>query len=161
MNASARLPTFLGLYMASILRDLERGELTTKDMSVLREMDGAKAQHKKTIGLLIDYSLQHNAQMGWSDVHSNKNLLPFLLKIDDQKYTLSWAELRDMDRAGFFRREKGQPKYYRLRYYDGPKITADTDLNDEATRDMIVRLSGKNFEILVDWYQMLRYGRWI
>lgn len=147
--------------MPSALRELKRGELTTKDMSVLREMDAAKVQHKKTTGMLIDYSLQHNVQMGWSDARSNKELLPFVLRIDDQKYTLSWAELRDMDRAGFFRREEGQPKYYKLRYYDGPKVTIDTDLNDEATRDMIVRFSGKDFEILIDWYQAMRYGRFI
>lgn len=66
-----------------------------------------------------------------------------------------------MDMAGFFRREEGNPRYYKLRYYDGDKILVDTALNDEAERDYIFRLSGDGFECYLDWQEMAKSGRFI
>lgn len=42
-----------------------KGDLTTKDMSVLREMDSTKDQMKKQIGTLKDYSLSHRVSVIW------------------------------------------------------------------------------------------------
>ena len=142
-------------------RTLRRGELTLKDMGTLREADSAKVQHSKTSGSLRDYSLRHLIKMGWGFNEDKRDLLPFKLFIDGHSYTLSWAELRDLDRDGFFRREEGQPSEYRLRYFDGKKLTLDTGLNEEAKWDMIVRLVGKNCDAVLDWYQVLRLGRFI
>lgn len=149
--------------MTRVLRDLRRDELTLKDMSVLRETEFARTQAKKTIGHLKDYSLQHTVSMHWGEdfVEGKRDLRPFQLRIDGRKYLLSWGELKDMDSAGFFRRETGNPPTYRLHFYDGAKVTLDTRLNDEATRDMIVRLEADGQEVFLDWYEVLKSGRFI
>lgn len=77
-----------------------KGELTQKDMSVVREMDDAKTQSKKSFGILKDYSLQHRVTMQW-------------------------------------------------------------DLNDDAKRDMMFKLTIDDKEVILDWEEMQRYGRWI
>lgn len=145
----------------AILRERRHGELTLKDMSVLRENEDFRTQYKKLSGVVKDYSLNHDIRLQWGYREEKRDLLPFVLRIDDKRYTLAWGELRDMDRAGFFRREKGNPKVYTLKWLDGPKITLDTDLNDEAQRDMIVRLTADGVEAYIDWYEMLRLGRLI
>lgn len=145
--------------MGRVLRDLKVGELTLKDMSTLREADSAKVQAKKTNGVLRDYSLQHLVTMAWNPEHRTA-LLPFTLYLDDDEYTLSWTELRDLDRTGFFRRETDF-KTYQLKIYNGPKVILDVGLNDDAQRDMIVRLCAEDKEVYLDWYQALRLGRFI
>jgi hypothetical protein len=140
---------------------LKKGQLTTKDMSVLKEDASAKDQWKRTSGDLKEYSLNHKVSMTWGLEDSRKGLKPFFLYIDNQKFTLSWGELKDMDRAGFFRREEGNPRFYHLKYLDGHKLTFDTDLNEEAERDMIFRITGKNIEAYIDWYDFLRKARFI
>lgn len=149
--------------MTKVLRDLREGELTIKDMSSFAEGDSAKIQHKKTSGTIRDYSLQHTITIGWGGgyVEPNRDLLPFQLLIDDRPYVLSWAELKDMDRGGFFRREEGNPQVYELRFYDGPKFTLDVLLNEEAQRDMIFRFEVDGKEMICDWYEFLRFGRFI
>lgn len=150
--------------MPKVLRDLRRGELSLKDMSVMRERgEVSYNQVKKTSGNLTDYSLQHTISLGWgTDFGEQKrDLRPFELRIDDKRYLLSWGELQDADRAGFFRREKDNPSAYRLRFFDGPKFTLSVALNDEAQRDMIFCLSGEGFEVYCDWYEWLRYTRFI
>lgn len=142
-------------------RELREGQLTQKDMSVLRESDAARVQAEKTGSALKDYSLQHVVQIGYAAAEPDRDLLPFSLKIDDKKYTLSWGELRDMDRAGFFRRDEGNPHLYRPRFYDGHKVMFDTGLNDDAERDMIFRLYTDTAEVFLDWYEFLRYTRFI
>lgn len=144
----------------AILRDLKKGELTTKDMSVMRENRSAKEQHKLTSGELTDYTLQHRVVMGWSD-KSNRSILPVLFTIDGTRYTLSWAELRDLDREGFFRREEGLPRTYGLNWLDGKRVVIDTQLNDEAERDMMVRFHFDKNEVILDWYQVLMLGRFV
>jgi hypothetical protein len=146
--------------MAGTLRELKPGELTLKDMSTLRETASARDQHKKTSGVLKEYSLNHTLRMTWGLEDSRKGLRPFFLYIGNNKFTLSWGELKDLDRSGFFRRETDF-KHYNLRYLDGHKLTFDTDLNDEAQRDMIFRITGKGIEAYVDWYEVLKLGRFI
>lgn len=149
--------------MSKVLRDLKYGELTIKDMSVLREGLSAKTQSELPEANITDYSLQHEVSMHWGKSYeeTRRDLRPFLLKIDDKRFVISWGELKDMDSAGFFRREEGNPRGYSLKWFDGPKLTLDTGLNDEAQRDMIVRIYGEGFEIFVDWYEMMRAGRFI
>jgi hypothetical protein len=141
--------------------DLKPGQLTRKDMSVLRETEHVKTAHKKTSGVIKEYGLNHTIGMTWGLEDSRKGLLPFYLLIDDKRFTLSWGELIDMDRAGFFRREVGNPRFYHLKYLDGHKLTFDTDLNEEAERDNIFRITGKNIEAYCDWQEVLKLGRYI
>lgn len=145
----------------SKLRELRHGELTLKDMSVLREGEEARVQHKKTSSMIKDYSLNHDIRMSWGYKEEKRDLRPFTLHIDNKRFTLAWGELLDMDRAGFFRREEGNPLAYTLKWLDGKHITIDTELNEEAQRDMIVRLTSEGVEAYIDWYEVLRSGRFI
>lgn len=140
---------------------LKKGQLTRKDMSILRETEGARVVHKKTSGVLKDFGLNHKLGMTWGLEDSRRGLLPFYFMIDDKRFTLSWGELRDMDRAGFFRRDGGNPRSYHLKYLDGHNLTFDTDLNEEAERDMIFRITGKGIEAYCDWYEWLKLGRFV
>lgn len=142
-----------------VLRDFKEGELTLKDMSVMRENRSAKDQHKRTNGELIDYTLQHRIVLGWNE-DTNRDLIPFTITVDNDSYTLSWAELRDLDREGFFRRESNRI-VYALRYLDGKRVVIDVNLNDEAQRDMMVRFHFDKKEVIIDWYQFLMIGRFI
>ena len=145
------------------LRDMKKGEITLKDMSALREGDNARVQSEKPNAILCDYSLQHVVSMHWGKdlAEPHRDLRPFQLRIDDKKFLLSWGEVKDIEYQGFFRREYPAPKQFRLQYYDGRKIMLDTGLNDDAQRDMIFRLYGDGFEVFLDWYQILRAGRFI
>lgn len=149
--------------MARIIRDLRNGELTVKDMSVLREGEEARSQHKKTSASIRDYSLKHAVRMVWGNGYKEqrRDLRPFHLYIDNQRYLLSWGELKDMDSGGFFRREAGNPTSYQLNFLQGPAFVLDTELNNEAKRDMIFRLTGDGKEVLLDWYEVMRAGRFI
>ena len=139
--------------------DLKKGQLTAKDMSVLREDESAKGQWKKPGGPLRDYTLNHIVRMYWQE-NIDRNLRPFALTIDNKRFILSWGELKELDSDGFFRRETDY-KRRKLRRYDGNKITLSTELNEEAERDMMVHVSGEGFEVILDWYQVLRLGRFI
>lgn len=136
-------------------------ELTQKDMTVLREGESVRSQWKKETAQIKDYGLNHDIRMQWGYKEKKRDLRPFILRIDNKSFNLAWGELIDMDRGGFFRREEGNPSQYTLRWLDGPKITIDTDLNEEAKRDMIVRLTGDGIEAYCDWYEILRSGRFI
>lgn len=140
--------------------ELKRGELTTKDMSVLREGLSTKQQHTKTAAEIRDYGLNHRVGLSWGN-KEDRDLCPFQLHIDSKTYTLSWGELRDMDMAGFFRREGNHPDYYRLKFLEGPKVVITTDLNEEAINDRIVQINIEDAEIYVDWYEMLRWLRFV
>ena len=149
--------------MSKVIRELKKGELTIKDMNALRENESARSQVEKPNAILCDYSLQHVVSMHWGKdlAEQHRDLRPFQLRIDDKKFLLSWGELKDIEYQGFFRREHPAPKYFKLQYYDGRKIELCTDLNDDAQRDMIFQLKGDGFEAYLDWYQMLRAGRFI
>jgi len=46
-------------------RELKKGEVTVKDMSVIREMDQTKIQREKRVGVVKDYSMRHRIQITW------------------------------------------------------------------------------------------------
>ncbi len=136
-------------------------KLTEKDMTVLREGESARSQWKKEHAVIKDYGLNHDIRMQWGYKEKKRDLRPFLLRVDNKQFMLAWGELIDMDRAGFFRREDGNPDKYTLKWLDGPKLTINTNLNEEAQRDRIVCLTGDGIEAYIDWYEMLRAGRFI
>lgn len=140
--------------------ELKRGQLTRKDMNVLRETASARNQYKKNSGTIKDYSLKHRVRLGWGVDDEDRDLRPFYLYLDDDQYLLSWGELKDAEHSGFFRRESDETSY-NLRWLDGAKVTIDTELNDEAERDMIFRLTTDEHEVILDWYEFLRLGRFI
>lgn len=144
-----------------MLRALKKGELSLKDMSVLREGESARVQHKKNFGQIKDYGVNHIISMVWKENGARQGPLPFELKIDDAKFRLSWAELKDLDRAGFFRCEVEGSRSVTLKRLDGPKIRLTVGTNEDAERDMIVQISAHNIEAYVDWYEVLRYGRFV
>ena len=47
------------------MRKAEEKILTDKDMSVLREGDAARTQHKKKGGVIKDYSQKHRITVEW------------------------------------------------------------------------------------------------
>lgn len=138
---------------------LKDDQLTAKDMSVLREEESPREQHKKNSAPLRDYTLCHNVHINWKD-NIDRKLRPFVLRVDNKSFVLSYAELKELSDEGFFRRETDYKRRV-LRKFDGRKITLSTELNEEAERDMMVLILGEGFEILVDWYQFMRAGRFI
>lgn len=142
----------------SLLDKIDPFRITKKDMSVLREGDSARVQHKKKFGVVRDYTLNHTIKLSWEK--SGNNLKPFRLQIGDKSFIISWKDLKDLDSEGYFRRETKQSRRS-LKHYDGHKLVLDVALNDDAERDMIFRLSGDGFEIYSDWYEWLRIGRFI
>lgn len=143
-------------------KELREGELTLKDMSALREGASVRDQWKKTGAVIKDYTLQHVVKMGWGGQfeEERRDLRPFELRLDDDRYVISWGELKDAEAEGFFRRETPDTRYT-LRWLEGKHITIDTELNEEAARDMIFRLTTDKHEVLLDWYEVLRAGRFI
>ena len=79
-------------------KDVDRGELTAKDMSVLRERDSAYVEHKLTSGILRDYSLQHRVEMQWDlNVDAQRDRI-FRLKVDNLEVLLDAEEVLRMIR---------------------------------------------------------------
>jgi len=143
------------------MKPLKPGQLTHKDMSVLKEGYAPKVQHKMNHAPIRDYSLRHIIKMSWNYKEPNREQRPFRLHIDDKTYLLSWEELRDYDRYGFFRREE-EPSTHHLKVFDGPKIIITNDLNEEAEDDVMFQLNTKDgHEVILDWYEMMRAGRFI
>jgi hypothetical protein len=143
------------------MKQLKEGQLTRKDMSVLKEDVGAKTQVHRNWGVLRDHSLRHSVKMRWGLDDADRDLRPFYLIIDKKRFLLSWGELKDVEYTEFFRRENDAPVYCKLSIFDGPHIQLDTDLNDEAEQDMMFRLKAGNMTVILDWYQFLRLGRFI
>lgn len=68
--------------------------LTDKNMDVLREMDSAKEQHKKSRATLKDYSLQHRVTMEWDLNEDSKKDLMFKLTVGGNTVILDWEEFQ-------------------------------------------------------------------
>jgi hypothetical protein len=69
------------------------GQLTDKDMSVLREGDNAFVQHRSTRSAIRDYSMQHAVSMEWDlnpDAIRDK---VFKLHVGDRTVILDWEEV--------------------------------------------------------------------
>lgn len=75
-------------------KNLRPGELTKKDMSVLREGDSARVQHKKTYAVLRDYSMNHRVSMEWDLNEEAQRDMMFRFKIDDLEVVLDAEELQ-------------------------------------------------------------------
>lgn len=67
--------------------------LTTKDMSVLREGDSARTQHKSNHGSLKDYSLKHKVRVEWDLNDDAKQEKIFKLRVDDKSVLLDAEEV--------------------------------------------------------------------
>lgn len=70
-----------------------KGEITDKDMSVLREGDQTKAQRARKSGNLKDYSLQHRVFIQWDLNDEAIRDRMFKLKVDDLEVILDLEEL--------------------------------------------------------------------
>ena len=75
-------------------RKEHEGDLTTKDMSVLREMDQTEVQMKKRIGTVKDYSLKHRVSITWdlNDEATEDRMVK--LRFDDQVAIVDAEELQ-------------------------------------------------------------------
>lgn len=73
-------------------RALKSGELTPKDMSVLREGDQTKIQRDKKVGNLKDYSLRHRVTIVWDLNEEAQRDRMFKLTIDDNEVVLDAEE---------------------------------------------------------------------
>lgn len=72
---------------------VRKGELTDKDMSVLRESDQTKTQRDRRQGNMKDYSLSHRVQVRWDLNDEAIRDKMFILKIDDLEVVLDAEEM--------------------------------------------------------------------
>lgn len=70
------------------------GDLTTKDMSVLREMDDTKSQMEKRVGTVKDYSLKHRIAITWDLNEEATQDRMVKLTFDDQVAIIDAEELQ-------------------------------------------------------------------
>lgn len=70
-----------------------RGELTHKDMSVVREADQTKTQRDRSRANIRDYSLNHRVEMDWDLNDEAQRDRMFKLKVDDLEVILDAEEL--------------------------------------------------------------------
>lgn len=69
------------------------GELTDKDMSVIREGASAKEQHASNFQMLKDYSLQHRVKVSWGMSEDSERDRMFKLQVDDKTVILDAEEV--------------------------------------------------------------------
>lgn len=74
-------------------RQPRKGELTTKDMSTLREGDQTKVQRDKKHGVIRDYSLRHRVEMRWDLNEDAMHDQMFILKVDNLEVILDAEEV--------------------------------------------------------------------
>ena len=72
---------------------LRDGQLTTKDMSVLKENQSAVDQHGANRDVLKDYSMKHRVEVIWDLNEDSKRDFMFQLKIDDYTVVLDKEEV--------------------------------------------------------------------
>jgi hypothetical protein len=72
---------------------LRPGQLTEKDMSIMREADRAQVQAKTCKASLRDYSLSHRVTMYWDLNDEAVKDQIFRLKIDDVEVLIDKEEL--------------------------------------------------------------------
>lgn len=66
--------------------------------------------------------------------------------------------LREGDETRIQRsRKRGSLRDYSLQH----KVEVQWDLNEEAKRDRMFKLRVDDYEVILDWEEVLRYGRWI
>lgn len=69
------------------------GQLTDKDMSVLREGDSVNVQHKASRSLLKDYSLSHQVELEWDLNEDAQRERMFRLRVGDREVILDAEEV--------------------------------------------------------------------
>lgn len=74
-------------------KDVALGDLTNKDMSVIREGDSTRAQLTKSTATLRDYSMKHRVTMRWDMSEESQRDMMFELTIDDKTVILDWEEM--------------------------------------------------------------------
>lgn len=79
--------------MGRLSKGLRPGEVTEKDMSVIRETDQTKVQREKRRGVLKDYSLQHRVELRWDLNDEATRDQMFRMIIDDYEVILDLEEL--------------------------------------------------------------------
>lgn len=75
------------------MKQPRRGEITTKDMSVLREGDQTKVQRDKGSGSVRDYSLKHRVTIAWDLNEDSMRDQMFRLTVDDYEVILDAEEM--------------------------------------------------------------------
>lgn len=74
------------------MRRARDGQLTEKDMSVLREGDRAWEQHKSQRAVVRDYSLQHRVELCWDLNDEAKQERMFKLRVGENEVILDGEE---------------------------------------------------------------------
>lgn len=72
---------------------MRRGQITEKDMSVLREADATKKQQAARRGTIRDYSLKHRVEIAWDLNDEAMRDQMFRLKIDEKEVILDAEEV--------------------------------------------------------------------
>lgn len=72
---------------------LRPGEITRKDMNILREGDRARTQHDSNTGVLRDYGLQHRVSIKWGMNPESERDRIFTMKVDDYEVLLDAEEV--------------------------------------------------------------------
>lgn len=70
-----------------------QSKLTEKDMSVLRETEGAKTQVKQPFAVIKDYSMNHKVTMAWDLNEEAQRDQIFRLTVGDREVYLDWEEV--------------------------------------------------------------------
>lgn len=74
-------------------KDFKRGELTAKDMSVVREADAAKVQRETRRATLRDWSLSHRIELRWDLNPEAERDQIFRMRVDDYEVLIDSEEL--------------------------------------------------------------------
>lgn len=72
---------------------MRRGELTNKDMTVLREADATKTQRDKGHGVIRDYGLNHRIELRWDLNDEAIRDKMCILVVDDMEMIIDSEEL--------------------------------------------------------------------
>lgn len=73
---------------------MRQSKLTSKDMTILREQDSPRDQHKQTRGSLRDYNGKRRVEMFWDLSEECKQQMIFRLDIDDYSVLLDAEQVR-------------------------------------------------------------------
>jgi hypothetical protein len=72
---------------------MRRGDLTEKNMQVLRDMEYTKTQRERRVGTLKDYSLKHRVSIHWDLNEDARRERMFKLKVGDNEVILDAEEI--------------------------------------------------------------------
>lgn len=72
---------------------MRRGDITEKNMQVLRDMENTKTQRERKVGTLKDYSLKHRVSIHWDLNEDAQRERMFKLKVGDNEVILDAEEI--------------------------------------------------------------------